>query len=346
MYKLIILFLILAFNQKALAQSEWAKITPKDHNFELLFYQKPIEALDSTVFQGTSLYTYSWEADIEDTLHANKYYSIHKTTYPSDFIHSDSLFSVVEGFINSTQSSLLEDDAFTLLSSTLEEKNGFPGKVFKWKNIDTDMHLQFRIYLVNNILFQLSVVSREREEHNLAVNKYFDSFELVGLVKGSFEIISDKGKSTYSINFKDEPSMQHKVIDSEYGQLPMESRILETEDGIDPNLIYISTEVTYPNAFLDEGDVYALNNLYKNSINGSLEAVNGELISIDDIYYDSYLGKEYKCYYAGGKALMIFRVFYINGRLYQHGIITDPQKDNNKDMKKFFKSFKLLKNEK
>ena len=82
---------------------------------------------------------------------------------------------------------------------------------------------------------------------------------------------------------------------------------------------------------------------YKKAIDGSLAAVNGELISIDDVYYDSYLGKEYRFYYAGGQILMVYRLFYVDGSLYQHGVITDPKKDKNESMNRFFKSFKLLK---
>lgn len=346
MNKLLFLICVFAFNFKISAQSEWKKIESDRHNFELLFYQEPVALVDSTEFQGENLYIYSWELDVLDSLHSNQYYSIYKTAYPSDFIHSDSLFSVVEGFINSTQSSLLEDNEFSLLSSVIDEKNGFPGKIFKWKSLNNGVHLQFHVYLVNNILFELSSVAREGEEQNVSIGKYFDSFNIRGLSNGSFEIINDNGEPTYSIKFKENPSLQNKVVDSEYGKLSMDINLLEIKDQADPNLVYMAMETKYPVAVAKEGDTYALNAFYKTSIDGSLAAINGELISIDDIYYDSYLGKEYKCYYAGGQALMVYRVFYVEGSLYQHGVITTPDEDDNKDMKRFFKSFKLLRNKK
>lgn len=342
MNRLLFLLGLLAFSFKISAQSEWKKIESDRYNFELLFYEEPVALVDSTKLQGETLNIYSWELEVQDSLHSNQYYSIYRTAYPSDFIHSDSLFTLVEGFINSTQSSLLEDKEFSLLSSVIDERNGFPGKIFKWKSLSNGVHLQFQVYLVNNILFELSTVVREGEEQNVSIGKYFDSFKVRGLPNGSFEIKNDNREPTYSIQFKETPSLQNKVVDSDYGKLSMDIKLLEVEDPTHPNLLYMAMETKYPVAVAEEGDTYALNTFYKASIDGSLAAVNGELISINDIYYDSYLGKEYKCYYAGGQALMVYRLFYVEGSLYQHGVITNPDKDDNKDIQRFFQSFKFL----
>jgi hypothetical protein len=100
-------------------------------------------------------------------------------------------------------------------------------------------------------------------------------------------------------------------------------------------------ETKYPTNVINPNDTYGLNIFYKKSIDGSLNSVNGELISIIDIYYNENLGKEFRCYFSEGKALMVYRLFYIDNRLYSYGVITTPDNDKNNAMNIFLESFKI-----
>lgn len=340
--KHLILGLFLVFSLISKAQSDWKKYDYSSYNFSVSFPQEPQFSIDSSTFNDSPLNTYFWELNVSDTLHSNSYYSVSLTTYPSDFIHSDSLLTVVEGFINSTQNSLLEDDSFTNLSSSLIEKKGFPGKVFKWKNNSNDIFLEFQVFLIESSLFQLSIVSREGENHNKLINQYFDSFEIVNVSSGTFKLPELSNNRTLSINFPEIPTEQKKTVDSEYGKLQLDIQTLEPKSK-DKNLVYVAMETKYPTNVIKPNDTYGLNTFYKKSIDGSLNSVNGELISINDIYYNDNLGKEYRCYFSEGKALMVYRIFYIDNRLYSFGVITTPDNDKNKMMNKFLDSFKIQK---
>ena len=332
--------LTLLITSHTFGQNDWKTYKYNIKNFEISCLQEPEFSVDSSEFGDSFLKTYYWEVNVSDSLHQNNYYSISAETYPSDFIHSDSSLSVIEGFINSTQNSLIEDKDFTLLSSTLDEKYGFPGKIFKWKSNTNNNFLQFQIYLIDNTLFQLAVVSKATDAHNIFVKKYFDSFKLIDSKKGTFSIPEISNEKTYKIEFPEEPTNQKKTADSDLGKLHMDIQVLEPKKKSD-NLVYVSIETKYPSPATDEDDLYSLNSFYKRSIDASLSSVNGELISITDIYYNDKLGKEYRCYFSGGKALMVYRVFYIKDHYYSFGVITVPKKDNNKAMIKFFESFKL-----
>ncbi|MCK9627847.1 MAG: hypothetical protein M0R37_04560 [Bacteroidales bacterium] len=74
-----------------------------------------------------------------------------------------------------------------------------------------------------------------------------------------------------------------------------------------------------------------------------MESVNGELISINDVFYNNIPGKEYKCYFSKGEFLMVYRVFYIDDFLYSLGVLTYPNKDKNREMSDFFNSFRIVK---
>lgn len=340
--KHLILGLFLVFSLISKAQSDWKIYDYSSYNFSVSFPQEPQFSIDSSTFNDSPLNTYFWELNVSDTLHSNSYYSVSLTTYPSDFIHSDSLLTVVEGFINSTQNSLFEDDSFTNLSSSLIEKNGFPGKVFKWKNNSNDIFFEFHVFLIESRLFQLFIVSREGANHNKLINQYFDSFEIVNVSSGTFKLPELSNNRTLSINFPEIPTEQKNTVDSEYGKLQLDIQTLEPKSK-DKNLVYVAMETKYPTNVIKSNDTYGLNNFYKKSIDGSLNSVNGELISINDIYYNDNLGKEFRCYFSEGKGLMVYRIYYINNRLYSFGVMTTPDNDKNKMMNKFLDSFKIQK---
>jgi len=332
--------LVFFISSYSFGQSEWKTYEYIFKNFSISFIQEPEFSVDSSEFADSFLKTYYWEVNVSDTLHENNYYSISAETYPSDFIHSDSSLNVIEGFINSTQTSLLEDTDFKLLSSTLDEKFGFPGKIFKWKSNTNDNFIQFQIYLIENTLFQLAVVTKSTESYNNFINKYFDSFKLIDLKKGSFSIPNVTNEKTFEIKFPGTPTDQSKIVDSELGKLSLDIQIYEANDNSE-NLVYVAMETKYPESVCDQNDSYALNAFYKKSIDGSLNSVNGELISITDISYGNKPGKEFKCYYSQGKTIMVYRIFYIDDKLYSFGVITKTENDNNKKMKNFLNSFKL-----
>lgn len=342
MNKAKILFLILPFCLTACAQTEWIEYDFCKYNFAISMYQEPEFSVDSSEFNGSTLFTYFWEIYVEDTLHENSYYSISSLSYPSDFIHSDSLFNVVEGFINSSQFSILNDSTYSLLTSTLFEKNGFPCKVFKWKNNETNLFFEFHVFLVENNLFQLSVVSRLNKNHNSYINKFFDSFKILNTPNGNFLLPKNPNGKTILIEFPENPKELNNTVDSEYGSLQLNIQLLEPKKKND-NIVYMAMETKYPYNVVDQSSVEDLDAFYQKSIEGSLASVNGELISIHDIYYKGILGKEYKSNFSEGKALMVYRIFYVEGNLYSFGVITSPEKDKNNGMQKFFDSFEINK---
>lgn len=340
--KYLILGLILGISITSRAQSDWKKYDYSAYNFKIEFPQKPEFSIDSSTIDDPASDTYSWELNIEDTLHPNSYYSISLTPYAPDYMHSDSSISVVDGFINSTQNSLFEDESFTILSSSLVEKNGYPGKVFKWKNNSSEIFFEFHVFLIENNLFTLSVVSNEGEHHNILINKFFNSFEIINIPDGKFKLPEASNSRTISIQFPAKATEQTKTMDSEYGQLQVDIQLLETNSK-DKNKVYVAMETTYPENVVKPNDTYELNVFYKNAIDRSLNSVDGELISIQDIYYKQYLGKEFRCYFANGEALMVYRIFYIDHSVYTFGVATIPKNDKNKEMKSFFESFKVKK---
>lgn len=330
----------LLLNINSFAQADWKEYVYDSHNFKIDFYESPIYSSDTSIFSNKEHVAHFWEVNVQDSLHENVYYQLCVESYPSDFIHSDSLQSVVEGFINSTQNSMFEDETYTLMTSLLLEKHGFPGKAFKWKSNSSNVFIEYQVFLVENYLFQLSVVTNDGKGHNSKIGKYFDSFEIQNISKGKFSLSENTFERRMEIVFPAAPSKENRIVDSEYGRLEIDIQVLETIQPSD-NMVYVALETKYPSSVINQDDTYQLNSYYKKSIDNSVNTVSGELISITDIFYKGRLGKEYKCYYSNGEALMVYQIFYIDNRVYTFGVITLPNKDSNKAMEKFFKSFKV-----
>jgi hypothetical protein len=340
MRAIIKLLLFLTLSISLHSQPDWKEYVYDNYHFKIDFLQQPDFSVDSSVFNDSPLVTYFWELNVEDTLHENIYYSVSQSTYPSEFIHSDSLPAVVDGFIGSTQSSLIGDEDFTILSSSLIEKHGYPGKVFKWKSNSNNVFLEFHVYLVENRLFELSVVSQAGKNHNPFLEKYFGSFEIINLQEGHYALPENANERTIMVMFPEIPNEQTKTVDSEYGMLSLDIQILEPQVKED-NMVYIAMETKYPPGVVDHEDTDALNDFYSKAIEGSLNSVNGELISIEDVYYQDNPGKEYRGNFSGGKALMVYRYYFIDDNFYSLGVITMPENDKNKGMTMFFDSFRI-----
>lgn len=338
MRAIINLLLFVGIGITGYSQPEWREYVFDSQNFKIDFFQQPEFSADTSVFSDSPLISHFWECKVDDPSHDNVYYNISRMAYPSDFIHSDSLFTLVDGFIGSTQNSLINDDNFTLLSSYLVEKRGYPGKVFKWKSNANDLFLEFHVYLVENKLFELSAVTREGKNHNPDLTRYFDSFEIINIRKGNYTLPVQAKERSIQIKFPEVPEEQTKTVDSEYGKLALDIQILEPETAED-NLVYIAMETKYPAGAVDQEDTTALNTFYEKAIDGSLNSVNGEFISMEDIYFNNNPGKEFRCYVSDGNALMVYRYFLVDNSFYSFGVITLPEKDRNEGMIAFFDSF-------
>lgn len=335
---LLSLIILISINLNA---QDWKNYTFPEHKFLVNFVEQPNLSLDTSIVADTMMLTYMWSVDVADTLHENIFYEVLKVNYPPEYIHSDSTFDLVEGFLNSSQMDIYEDKTNELISERVIERNGYPGKLYRWKVRDSDVYFEYRSFLVNSTLWQLSLVTRSGPT-NKSVDYFFDSFQLMNTPHGSFSLNFDNLPKTYSINFPGTPELKQNLLSTEYGKLVMSTESLDTEGKNDKNIAYISMQVKYPEGTIDESSSYSLNKFYKNYIERSSNSANGELMSISDINYKGRLGKQYKMYVNGGKHMLIYNIFLYNSYFYSYGVVITPENDNNEDMIKFFKSFKIL----
>ncbi len=105
------------------------------------------------------------------------------------------------------------------------------------------------------------MVSREDKNHNIFINNYFDSFNLINTTKGNFIVPNDSVAQKYLIDFPSKPTTQNKLIDSEYGKLTINIQTLETDETAD-NIVYVSLQTKYPKKVVNQDEIYELNKFY------------------------------------------------------------------------------------
>lgn len=319
-----------AFNQNSYDELE----------FNISWVSAPQYRIDTLSIDALIVIRENWDLHIDEKNHPVWKYALSRDKYPNHYIHSDSTLNLIDQFLNSTQSDLLENDKYELISSSETILNNYFGKEYTWKDKDANEFFKNRVYLVESTIYQLSVYSRLGESNNKAIDEFLSSFVLSETLRGKYTTNTKNYDQSYSINFPQTPELVTQVIDSEIGKLTMQMNMIESEN--DPlNHLYMASEIKYPTNSVNTDSNNEYNKFLMNSIYGSVNAVNGELISVLDVEYADKPGKEFKISISDGKLILKYRVFYINDVLYSLGVMTDAKEDENNSMNSFLNSFKI-----
>lgn len=339
MQRILILLAILIPNA-ILAQDKWIEIGGLQDNFKLNMFGEIIPSIDTLYIEDDEILMHSWTSNIEDESHPNRLYMINSSIYPSSFIHSDSTFSLIEGFLNSGVADLLEDDSYEYLSSTLMILEGYPGKEYKFKEIESGSHIIYRSYLIQNQFLELISISNPEKWFNLDNDKFHESLKLIdrktNTIDYGFTLIETP---SYEIDFPSEPKEEKMFVDSDVGKLNLSMKILETKN-TSGTIAFLSGETKYPeNYVMDEKD---LEEYYTLSINGTLASTNATLLDRKEFTYKGYKGVEFYASLFEGKITGVYRSVYIENTTYISGVLM-TDKTLNKEAKTFMDSFKIIK---
>lgn len=152
--------------------------------------------------------------------------------------------------------------------------------------------------------------------------------------------VADAG---FEASFPRQPKDTTQVVDSEIGPLTMKMQLYEPEFGKDENLYYCSCCTVYPADVIDGTSLTPeqLDTFFKNSINGSVTNVKGKLLSVEEIRYKGYPGRESKIEVKNGLAIVSMRTYLVHNRMYMLEVISPVKNVSSKSGRKFFNSFKL-----
>ncbi|MEM8527398.1 MAG: hypothetical protein AAGG68_22345 [Bacteroidota bacterium] len=131
-----------------LGQYNNQSVGEEEYNFEAMIFNLESKTIDTLELAEKSIIRHTWIGK-ENTSIVE--YRLKSSTYPADYINSDSSFQLIEGFLNSTISDLIENPNYEYVSSSLEFISGYPGKDFKFKDLSSNSLFNSKSYLITHV---------------------------------------------------------------------------------------------------------------------------------------------------------------------------------------------------
>ena len=147
----------------------------------------------------------------------------------------------------------------------------------------------------------------------------------------------------YQIEFPKEPSVSVQTVNTKAGPVDMHINMLDlSKKDEDSNLIYLSSFAQYPDSLVHSDKKEQLVSFLKETVDGLVGSIDGEILSQKDVKIDSYQGKEVKINFQDGMALIRIRVYIVQNKVYMLQVITKTENDSNESISKFMNSFSLI----
>ena len=321
------------------SQNSWEKIGGKEIQLTAEIYGLTEQTVDTLYLAEAPVLVHSWLGQPQDTEHPVMVYQVNSSRYPATYVDSDSSFQLIEGFLNSTILNILEDTEYELLSSGLIFKNGYPGKEFKFKNLKNNTLREINTYLFHNQLVELTAISRSDNWFSNSKNRFLESIELLGRGENKIDYGIPIIKSdAYTVSFPETPEITNAFTEREEGYVNSKMKMVEKNisEGV---VVFITSQAKFPENFSlnEEG----LDSFYDESMNGSIQSMNGKFISKRQVTLDGVKGLEFYGSIYEGAAKSCFRIFFQNGTLFSIGVLFIGE-ELTEEGETFFDSFKII----
>jgi hypothetical protein len=148
---------------------EWLNFESESGRFSVLFPGEPDEQVESVQTAIGVIESQFFMVTLE-----NMAYSVNLADYPPEMIAAGDTQQMLDGArdgaVSNVNGELLDEKELTL--------SGYPGREFKVKVEDEGIVVRARIYLVNERLYVIQALSKERLASSEDIDKFLDSFQL------------------------------------------------------------------------------------------------------------------------------------------------------------------------
>lgn len=145
----------------------------------------------------------------------------------------------------------------------------------------------------------------------------------------------------FSIEFPIKPTFSTQEIETEIGNLKMDILAYDGSNDADGSFVCNLITTEYPDSIIHSGKTEILEEFFRSSIDGAVEATEGKLLSEKEIEINSFPGREIKIKFQNGLAIMKTKMYLINNKCFFLQTVTKSGKDENPAVDKFHGSFKL-----
>jgi hypothetical protein len=167
-------------------------------------------------------------------------------------------------------------------------------------------------------------------------------FIFSGLVNAEDWYTLESKEHGYKVEFPKEPEASSQEVETEIGVLKMNMYMYDASkyEG-DENMIYMVNYSEYPEEHISSDKTELLDEFFRNSIDGAVTNVSGELLSEKKISMGKFPGREIRIDYANGAAVITMRIYLVKNAVYMVQAITDTKNEPNKSVARFMDSLEL-----
>lgn len=159
--------------------AEWVTVQNKPGKFKVLFPRAPQESEQKleTAIGPLKMKIFMYEVDkFKDD---NAMYGLMYSDYPDSLVNSDFKDEILDNFFEKAIEGAANNIKGTILSKKTISIKGYPGRQARVSFAEGQGIMNLRMYLVKNRSYFLEVGYEKDKEGNAAIDKFFNSFELM-----------------------------------------------------------------------------------------------------------------------------------------------------------------------
>lgn len=146
----------------------------------------------------------------------------------------------------------------------------------------------------------------------------------------------------WTANFPSDPEESQKTIPTAIGEQTMHIYMYtEPNQQVADNIVYAAIQTIFPDTLVSSAKTEMIDPLMRNSIDGAVKNVQGQLLSESVISLGEFPGREVKISFQQGAGIINLRIYLVKNTLYMLQAICEKSKDDNASAKRFMHSFKL-----
>lgn len=319
--------------------------TDKVSDFKILFPSKPTTSERTIVFPFGSFSGKKFT--LETTTGPNTSYSITCIELPENIVHSDSMNLLPQLFAITQADYLQQFGEGGLMNTWIRNINKYPGREYVWADTRNNAGYTRRIFYVRNKLYLLEVAYSANNQHNLEINTFLNSFQLLS------QEINPKPEPTprvpikkFDIDFPGATVGRRQVIQGSTGPTYIVTEMYQPNSGKQfdefNNFGYGVNYMDFHNEpIVNMSEDLQRKFLFENSANNPLIQNGGKVLQIGESTIDGIWCVETKALALNGQLEFVSKTFFKDKYLYQVLVLSAPNKSDNSPSREFIESFHL-----
>jgi hypothetical protein len=319
--------------------------TDKANNFKILFPDEPTVSDQSVTFPFGSFSGKKYS--LKTTTGLNTFYSVTCVELPASTVHSDSLRLLSQLFALTQMDYLQQFGEEGLMNTWIKNTRKYPGREFVWANPKTNAGHTRRVFYVKNKLYILEVSYTTINQHNVEINTFLDSFELLSKETNPNPEPTPKiPTKKFTIHFPGAPTSRRQVIQGSNGPSYIVTEMYQPNSGKQPdgsgNYAYGVNFTNFQDeAIVNMSEDYQQKFLYENAENSPLILNGGRIKSIEPSTIDGIWCVEAKGIVLNGQLEYRAKTFFKDKYLYQVLVLSALDKSDNPAAKAFMESLHM-----